>query len=256
MKLLWCTESWRMVRVSPSAPSRTSWCASSPRSRTECTRTPSTSAPRAPSSAVTVASGCGAQPASARAAAISCAVRVAVPDGASTLFGWCSSTTSADSKKRAAAWENFIVRTAPMEKLGATSTPVPGEPASSVLSCARRSSVQPVVPTTAWMPWRTQKSRLPITAEGAVSSTTTWAPASTRASRSSSRSRAATRSMSSAASTARAASEPIRPLAPRTATRSLVLIALLPCFLRRPVRALVRRPLRRDGPPACPSEGR
>ena len=33
-------------------------------------------------------------------------------------------------------------------------------------SCARRSSVQPVVPTTAWMPWRTQKSRLPITDAG------------------------------------------------------------------------------------------
>ena len=47
---------------------------------------------------VTVASGCGARPALARAAAISCAVRVAVPQGASTLLGWCSSTTSTDSK--------------------------------------------------------------------------------------------------------------------------------------------------------------
>ena len=28
MKLLWCSESWRMVRVSPSPPSRTSWWAS------------------------------------------------------------------------------------------------------------------------------------------------------------------------------------------------------------------------------------
>ena len=34
----------------------------------------------------------------ARAAAMSWAVRVAVPEGASTLFGWCSSTTSTDSK--------------------------------------------------------------------------------------------------------------------------------------------------------------
>lgn len=40
----------------------------------------------------------GALPASARAAAISWAVRVAVPLGASALFGWCSSMTSTDSK--------------------------------------------------------------------------------------------------------------------------------------------------------------
>ena len=38
MKLLWCRESWRMVRVSPSPPSRTSWWARRPRSRTACTR--------------------------------------------------------------------------------------------------------------------------------------------------------------------------------------------------------------------------
>ncbi|GAA3295215.1 hypothetical protein GCM10020295_21790 [Streptomyces cinereospinus] len=51
-----------------------------------------------PSRAVTVASGAGAEPALARAAAMSWAVRVAVPLGASTLLGWCSSTTSTDSK--------------------------------------------------------------------------------------------------------------------------------------------------------------
>ena len=39
----------------------------------------------------------GASPASRRAAAISSAVRRAVPDGASALSGWCSSTTSTDS---------------------------------------------------------------------------------------------------------------------------------------------------------------
>lgn len=85
----------------------------------------------------------------ARAFAISWAVRAAVPDGASAFFGWCSSTTSADSKKRAACWANRMVSTAPMEKFGAMSTPAPGEAASEVRSCARRSSVQPVVPTTA-----------------------------------------------------------------------------------------------------------
>ncbi|BFO15841.1 hypothetical protein SHKM778_22290 [Streptomyces sp. KM77-8] len=40
----------------------------------------------------------GALPACRRASAMSWAVRVAVPLGASTLLGWCSSTTSTDSK--------------------------------------------------------------------------------------------------------------------------------------------------------------
>ena len=44
-----------------------------------------------------VASGIGAEPASRRAAAMSSAVRRAVPKGASALSGWCSSTTSTDS---------------------------------------------------------------------------------------------------------------------------------------------------------------
>src|SRR5690606_14390156 len=116
-----------------------------------------------------------------------------------------------------------MVRTAPMEKLGAMRTPTPGNWSSQPFSCARRSSVQPVVPTTAWMPCRTQKSRLPITEAGVVSSTTTWASASTRVSSLSPLPRAATSSMSSAASTARTASDPMRPLAPRTATRSLLM---------------------------------
>jgi len=46
-----------------------------------------TDAPRAPSSAVVVASGIAARPASLPAALISSAVRAAVPDGAST-FAW------------------------------------------------------------------------------------------------------------------------------------------------------------------------
>ena len=69
------------------APSSTSWWATSPRSRTLCTGTPSTAAPRAPSSRSDVASGMSPRPASARAAAIISAVRRAVPDGASALVG-------------------------------------------------------------------------------------------------------------------------------------------------------------------------
>ena len=92
-----------MVRVSPAAPSSTSWWATRPRRRTECTRTPSTSAPRAPSAASRPS-----RPASARCRprggrprpARRCAARCR--EGASALSGWCSSMTSTDSKNGAA----------------------------------------------------------------------------------------------------------------------------------------------------------
>jgi hypothetical protein len=48
-----------------------------------------------------VASGIAPSPAARRARATASAVCRAVPDGASTLSGWCSSTTSTDSKHRA-----------------------------------------------------------------------------------------------------------------------------------------------------------
>src|SRR5690606_9796071 len=79
------SESCRMVNVSPGAPNRISSCATRPGNRTEWTRTPSTSAPRAPSSSAVVASSPGPLPASARASEINRAVCAAVPDGASTL---------------------------------------------------------------------------------------------------------------------------------------------------------------------------
>ncbi len=85
---------------------------------------PSTSAPRAPSRPVLVASGLGGM--SFRASAISRAVRAAVPDGASALCGWCSSMTSTDSKKRAACWAKCIDSTAPMAKFGAMRTATSG----------------------------------------------------------------------------------------------------------------------------------
>ncbi len=80
-------ESWRMVRVSPTPPSTTSWWATSPRTRRPWTWMPSTSAPRAPSSPVEVASGTGPSPASARAAAISSAVRRGGAGGRVGLVG-------------------------------------------------------------------------------------------------------------------------------------------------------------------------
>src|ERR1700728_2588892 len=78
-------ESCLIVRISPCPPSSTSWCASSPASRTECTRTPSRVAPRAPATSDTVASGGGPSSAPALASAIKDAVRVAVPEGASAF---------------------------------------------------------------------------------------------------------------------------------------------------------------------------
>ena len=92
---------------------------------------PSTSAPRAPSS--DGRRRVGHRPRvrlRARAAAISSAVRRAVPEGASALSGWCSSTTSTDSKNGAASAAKRIISTAPMEKLGAIRTPTPGASSS------------------------------------------------------------------------------------------------------------------------------
>ena len=79
------SESCLMVSVSPCPPNSTSWCATSPDKRTECTCTSSTVVPRAPGSSCLVASGGAPSPALALAAPISLAVRSAVPDGASTL---------------------------------------------------------------------------------------------------------------------------------------------------------------------------
>ena len=105
-----------------------------------------------------------------------------------------------------------------MEKLGAISTPVPGASSSQPRSVASRSSSNPVVPTTAWMPWRTQNSRLPITTSGWVKSTTAAAPEDTSSSIGSPASMRATSSRSSAASTAAQTSDPTLPRAPSTPT--------------------------------------
>ena len=114
------SESCLIVSVSPVPPNSTSWCATRPATRTECTCTSSTPAPRAPGRADAVASGDGPRPAAARAAAIIDAVRSAVPDGASALFAWCSSITSAEGKYLAACSANRIIKTAPTEKFGTT----------------------------------------------------------------------------------------------------------------------------------------
>src|ERR1017187_4626488 len=171
-------------------------------------------APLAPSAAETVASGEGPRPEARRASAISDAVRAAVPDGASTLRAWCSSTISAESKNRAAWAANRIMSTAPNEKFGTTSARVAGASASHSVTCEVRDSSKPEVPTTVSSPWPMHQRRLSMTTPGCVKSTTTSHPAS--ASRESPSSTVATTSRSPAAATAWQPSDPIRPLAPTT----------------------------------------
>src|SRR4051794_16548744 len=111
-------ESWRMVSVWPRSPRMTSWWATSPGRRTEWMGT-------SPS--------------------MSSAVRLAVPEGASSLPSWWSSTISARARWREASAAKRIMRTAPMAKLGAKkrlASPTP----------RRASGSQPVVPATTWTP--------------------------------------------------------------------------------------------------------
>jgi hypothetical protein len=105
-----------------------------------------------------------------------------------------------------------------MEKFGATSTPVVGESPSQVRSWSSRASSNPVVPTTAWMPWSMQNRRLSITTSGCVKSTTASAPAVTSSSIESSASMDATSVISLAESTARHTCSPTLPRAPSTPT--------------------------------------
>src|ERR1022692_388222 len=182
-------------------------------------------APLAPSAAETVASGEGPRPAAGRASAISDAVRAAVPDGASTLRAWCSSTISAESKNCAAWAANRIMSTAPSEKFGTTSARVAGASASHPVTCEVRDSSKPEVPTTVSSPWPMHQRRLSMTTPGCVKSTTTSHPAS--ASRESPSSTVATTSRSPAAATAWQTSDPIRPLAPSTPT---LIMPSAPCL--------------------------
>src|SRR6185436_2145866 len=182
-------ESWRIVSVWPTSPRMTSWWATRPGRRTEWIGT-------SPS--------------------MSAAVRAAVPLGASTLRSWCSSMISAFAMYREAWAANCIIRTAPIAKFGATKTfPPPG----SAASC---DGSQPVVPTTACTPARTQARAFSSAVPGTVKSTTTSTPARMSASSTprAGSARAAS-SRSGASSTAAHTVCPIRPAAPATPTRIL-----------------------------------
>src|SRR5512132_1781865 len=103
-----------------------------------------------------------------------------------------------------------------MEKLGATKTPTSSCSARLLRSRSNRSSVNPVVPTTAFMSCSIHHEMLSITASGSVKSTIT--SAASAGARSSPTSIAATSSRSGAHSTARQTSAPIRPRDPNTPT--------------------------------------
>ena len=111
-----------------------------------------------------------------RAAATACAVWRAVPDGASTLSGWCSSTISTDSKYGAASAANRMSRTAPIAEVGRDDHADPGR-RSSQPRTRRRAAPR----RTRWCRRRRGRRRrpaaraLPMTASGRVKSTATWA---------------------------------------------------------------------------------
>ena len=110
----------------------------------------------------------------------------------------------------------------PNAKFGAISTPTCGCSSRSSRKDSTRSSVQPVVPTTACTPCSTAKRTFVSVALGTVKSTIISALVSTSFSRESSRPKAATNSKSGASVIALTASDPIRPDAPRTATRRIL----------------------------------
>ncbi|CAB5065703.1 unannotated protein [freshwater metagenome] len=177
-----------------------------------------TFAPRAPGSADVVASGIGGRFAALRASVINSAVLVAVPLGASALFGWCNSIISTDSKCFAACAANCIINTAPSPKLGAISAPTFAFFANSSFTLASLALSKPVVPTTTFIPLLIANSKLAITESGCVKSTTTSAPLVFKDSIESPRSKAATSSRSVAAFMVATVCAPIFPFAPSTPT--------------------------------------
>src|SRR3954470_2149783 len=186
-------ESWRIVSVWPTPPKITSSWATRPGRRIEWI-------------------GWWTWP---PAAAISSWVRFAVPEGASSLLSWWSSTISHSGMCLAIACEASISSTAPIAKLGATKQLACAD--SAAARAASRS--KPVVPTTAWTPACRQVRTFSSAVSGTVKSTRT--SASGRTSLSSVPSAGSALPVSSsplASSTASQTVAPIFPAAPATAT--------------------------------------
>ena len=182
-----------------------------------------------------------------------CAVRTAVPLGASFLPSWCISTISTSGKNLPASLANCIMSTAPVVKLGAKKSFAP--PAEHSSQAARMSSREtPVVPLTTWTPRPRAQRMFARAASGWLKSTmTSGAHASMAAARSSVQANSPseqetvwpacrgawhpTTCMSSAAATAFTTHVPMRPFAPETSTLIIIrspFARALPC---RPGRA-------------------
>src|SRR5665213_333922 len=230
-----------MVRLCPVVPRRTSWCATKPARRTECSCTPPDDlAPRAPCIVSLVVGSAPSNPAPAAllASSIAAAVATAVPEGASTLCSWWSSTISMLSKNGAAIAARRIINTAEIAKFAASTAFGPSLLENAMLSSAIAVCERPVVPQTAWTSFAASHARLAAAARGTVKSIATSAEAAVTAPRSDSMttgstpspklnstpefigSTAATSRRSGLEATAAATVRPILPPAPRTATRS------------------------------------
>ena len=152
-----------------------------------------------------------------RRRAISSAVRFAVPEGASSLRSWCSSTISHSGMWRAIGCAASISSTAPIAKLGATkqlALAAPRRPRAARRGrsrwCRRRRGRRR----------RGRRATLSSAVSGVVKSTTTSAsPSTSPSSTPSAGSALPASSMSSAPSTASQTVSPMRPAAPETATR-------------------------------------
>ena len=143
--------------------------------------------------------GVGPSPASRRAAAMSFAVRRAVPEGASALSGGAARPPRQTRRTQRPRRRSASSGSRRWRSSGRSARRPPCRRA--IPRAASRPSSKPVVPTTAWMPFSMQNRRLSITTSGWVKSTTTWTPLSTSPPMSSPASMAATSSTPSASST-------------------------------------------------------
>ena len=126
---------------------------------------------------VEVASGTGPEPASRRAAAIELR---RTPGGAGGRVGLVRVVQLDDLdrlvERRRRGGEAHHQDRRRSRSWGRPGRRSPGASPSQPRRVSSRSSSKPVVPTTAWMPWSMQNSRLSITTSGWVKSTTASAP--------------------------------------------------------------------------------
>ena len=144
-------------------------------------RDPARRGRRARPSATTVV--VGSSPQSFEAAAMRCAVSIAVPDGASIFWSWCSSMISHAVEVRAPRARRSASSRSRRSRSWARSPRWPSNARSGRRSSASSASLNPVVPTTACTPCSAHHARFSRAASITVKSTATSAPASTQRAR-------------------------------------------------------------------------